>query len=72
MCLSVVATLPDANPICSPTRATIQTGRYTIRTGIQHSCYSSDHGTGLPLSERTLGQALQSAGYETWAFGKWQ
>ena len=28
-------------------------------------------GTGLPLSERTLGQALQSVGYETWALGKW-
>ena len=49
----------DVNPICSPTRATIQTGRYTIRTGIQHACYSSNTGVGLPLTERTIGNALQ-------------
>jgi arylsulfatase A-like enzyme len=60
-----------ANPICSPTRATIQTGRYTIRTGIQHSCYGAGTGVGLPLSERTIAQSLKAAGYETWAFGKW-
>ena len=59
------------NPICSPSRATIMSGRYTIRTGIQHSCYSANQATGLPLSERTLANALADEGYENWALGKW-
>ena len=59
------------NPICSPSRATIMSGRYTIRTGIQHSCYSANQATGLPLSERTLANALADKGYENWALGKW-
>jgi hypothetical protein len=58
------------NPICSPSRATIMTGRYTIRTGIQHSCYSAAAGTGLPLNERTIANALADEGYENWALGK--
>ena len=45
------------------------TGRYTIRTGINHHCYGSL--TGLPQNERLLPQALREAGYETWGFGKW-
>jgi len=59
------------NPICSPSRATIMTGRYTIRTGIQHSCYNTGQGTGLPLSEVTVANKLSEAGYDTWMFGKW-
>ena len=66
------------NPICSPSRATIMSGRYTIRTGIQHGCYSVKQATGLPLAETTLPQALKAAsaaggfaGYETWGLGKW-
>ena len=66
------------NPICSPSRATIMTGRYTIRTGIQHGCYSPRQATGLPLTETTLPEALKAASvtggfseYETWGLGKW-
>jgi arylsulfatase B/arylsulfatase I/J len=59
------------NPICSPSRATIMSGRYTIRTGIQHSCYSTGHGTGLPLDEYTIANGFKDAGYDTFALGKW-
>jgi arylsulfatase B/arylsulfatase I/J len=57
------------NPICSPSRAAIITGRYTIRTGISHHCYTTM--TGLPKNERLLPKAMKDAGYETWLTGKW-
>ena len=52
-------------PVCSPTRATILTGRAHDRTAV----YA--HGHALRLQEKTLAQALQSAGYRTGHFGKW-
>ena len=58
------------NPICSPSRASIMTGRYTIRTGINHHCYETAQMTGLPQNERLMPLALREAGYETWFFGK--
>ncbi|KAK7237733.1 sulfuric ester hydrolase [Aureococcus anophagefferens] len=58
-------------PICSPSRAQIMTGRYQIRVGIQHGCYGASQGTGLPLDEVTIADALSRLDYETWMFGKW-
>jgi arylsulfatase A-like enzyme len=61
-----------ANPLCSPTRATIQTGRYSFRTGIGW-LVSPREGRGLPDREVTLAELVQSAPvpYRTGAFGKW-
>jgi len=53
------------NPVCSPTRATVLTGRTNDRTGVL------SHGYALRLQEKTLAQALQKAGYSTGHFGKW-
>ena len=53
------------SPVCSPTRATVLTGRSNDRTGV------FDHGYALRLQERTLAQALRDAGYATAHFGKW-
>ena len=53
------------NPVCSPTRATVLTGRTNDRTGVL------SHGYALRLQEKTLAQALQKAGYATGHFGKW-
>lgn len=50
---------------CSPTRATVLTGRSNDRTGV------FDHGYPLRSQEKTLAQALQTAGYRTGHFGKW-
>ncbi len=57
-------------PVCSPTRSALMTGRYATRTGI-YNVVRPGAGWGLPLEERTLAQALKSAGYETAITGKW-
>ena len=52
-------------PVCSPTRASVLTGRSHDRTGVL------SHGYGLRLQEKTIAQALKSVGYVTGHFGKW-
>ncbi len=53
------------NPVCSPTRASVLTGRSNDRTGVL------THGYALRLQEKTIAQALRGAGYVTGHFGKW-
>ena len=57
-------------PVCSPTRSTLLTGRYPTHTGV-YTIVSPGAGWGLPLAERTLADALRSAGYRTALTGKW-
>ena len=57
-------------PVCSPTRAALLTGRYPTRTGV-YSIITPGAPWGLPLAERTLPQALREAGYTTAICGKW-
>lgn len=52
-------------PVCSPTRATVLTGRTNDRCGVK------THGYALRLQEKTLPAALKEAGYATGHFGKW-
>ena len=57
-------------PVCSPTRAALMTGRYAVRTGV-YNIVPPNAQWGLKLEERTLAQALRDAGYETAIDGKW-
>ncbi len=59
------------NPLCSPTRAAILTGRYGFRTGIGENV--GPNSAALPLSEITLPEMLDlgSSGFSHAAIGKW-
>lgn len=52
-------------PVCSPTRASVLTGRTHNRTGVWN------HGAPFRTQEKTIAQALRDAGYATAHFGKW-
>ena len=58
-------------PLCSPTRAALLTGRYPMRYGLQVGVVRPWAKYGLPLSERLLPQALGALGYQTAICGKW-
>src|SRR5436190_8095446 len=45
-------------PVCSPTRSSLMTGRYPMRYGLQVGVVRPWANYGLPLEERTLPQAL--------------
>src|ERR1051325_4225681 len=58
-------------PVCSPTRAALMTGRYPMRYGLQVGVVRPWEHRGLPLDEILLPQGLQQAGYSTAIVGKW-
>jgi arylsulfatase A-like enzyme len=55
----------SANPVCTPYRATLHTGRYCHANGIMQNDVQ------LPLDSVTLPKVLRSAGYKTAFVGKW-
>ena len=73
-----------ACPVCSPTRASLLTGRYPSTIGVTNFIDPSGHGhpkagrlievpyfRELPRTERTLARSLHDSGYATWHVGKW-
>lgn len=55
-------------PVCSPTRAELLTGRYSGRLGVYRT---SAGGERMNLGETTLAEIFRETGYETAAYGKW-
>ena len=70
-----------ACPVCSPTRASIMTGKYPARLHLtdfikggspkNKKLLTPEWTAGLPLKEVTIAEALKSMGYATGHFGKW-
>jgi arylsulfatase A-like enzyme len=58
-------------PMCTPTRAALMTGRYPFRYGLQTAVIPSVGAYGLDTSEWLLPQCLREAGYKTAIIGKW-
>ncbi len=70
-----------ANPVCSPTRAALMTGKHPNRVNITDWIPGKDpknrpllgpqDGTELALEEITIAEKLKEAGYKTFFAGKW-
>ena len=73
-----------ACPVCSPTRASILTGRYPAKIGVtdwidwagwvhpaRGKLIDAPYIHHLPLEEKSIASALKQGGYRTWHVGKW-
>lgn len=58
-------------PMCTPTRACLMTGRYPFRYGLQTAVIPSVSAYGLDTTEWLMPQCLKEAGYKTAIVGKW-
>lgn len=58
----------SVSPVSAPTRASLLTGRESIRTGVGNT-YNG--GTTMSTEEVTLAEILKGGGYNTAIFGKW-
>ena len=68
-----------ACPVCSPTRASIMSGKYPAAVGVtdwigahtKGKLIDAPYVDHLPLEEKSLARALKEGGYATWHVGKW-
>lgn len=57
--------------LCTPSRASLMTGKYPGRVGLATGVLRPDARNGLADSESTLAEVMKSAGYATGCIGKW-
>lgn len=56
------------SPVCAPTRSSLMTGRYSLRTGVRDTF---NGGAVMATEEITIAEMLKQKGYQTGIFGKW-
>ena len=56
------------SPVSAPTRSSLMTGRYSLRTGVRDT---NNSGAIMSDDEVTIAEILKKAGYTTGHFGKW-
>ncbi|MEW4561834.1 arylsulfatase [Bremerella sp. JC770] len=65
---SLLFTKFHVSPTCSPTRASLMSGRHEFKNGVTHTILERER---MSLDTFTLPQMLKTVGYSTGIFGKW-
>lgn len=58
-------------PVCTPSRSQLMSGRYQIHTGLQHDVIFAGQPNALPLDNKIIPEQLRHCGYDTHMIGKW-